>query len=97
MRLPDEPVRAGVIFLADKCSTTAELQALAQRAANAKVEQSVQGRAWRATLTDGSTTLEAGLDLQTGNIVARRVNGNEYAPGIFRINDRDLVVEILGL
>lgn len=97
MRLPDEPLRAGVIFLADKCSTTAELQALAQRAANAKVEEKMQGRAWGAKLTDGSTTLEAGLDLQTGNIIARRVNGNDYAPGIFRINNRDLVAEILGL
>ena len=97
VRLPDEPVRVGVIMLAGKCSSTAELRTLAERAAAAKVEHDVQGRAWRAKLVDGATTLEAGLDLQTGNILTRRVNGNDYSLRIFQVNERDLVAELLGL
>jgi hypothetical protein len=35
--------------------------------------------------------------LQTGNILTRRVNGNDYSLRIFQVNERDLVAELLGL
>jgi hypothetical protein len=94
---PDETVRAGVIMLAGKCGTPNDANALLARAAAIKIEHSVNANVWNAKLVDGQTTLEAGLDLQNGNVVTRRVNGKDYEPKVFTVNDKDLALEYLGL
>jgi hypothetical protein len=94
--LPDAPVRAGIILMTAKCTKPEEASAFLARVAAAKVEHAVEGRAWTAKLIDGQTTLEAGLDLQTGEILKRKINGKDHEPAAFKVNDRDLSAEFLG-
>ena len=94
--LPEQNVRAGVMMLADKVTTPDELEKFVERARNARIEQSGDNITWLTKLTDGDRVLEAGLNLQTGNIISRKVNGEEYLPVVFRVNGRDIADELLG-
>lgn len=91
----NQPVRAGVIFLAGRCATPEDLEALKRRAADVKIEQPSDPHAWKAKLTDGDTTLEADMDLDRGTILSRKVNDQDYLSPTFRVNDKDLAAEYL--
>jgi hypothetical protein len=98
-RPPNEQnIRAGVMMLAERVAGPEDLQKFMQRVNDVKIEQTggPTDQVWSAKLTDGERVLEAGLNLNTGAIVTRRVNGQEYQPVVFRVNDRDLVAEYLG-
>ena len=75
-----------------------DFAAFQKRAADvwAKMEHASDAKVWRAKLVDRDTTLEAALDLQNGAIVTRKVNGADYTPVAFKVNDRDLAGELLG-
>jgi hypothetical protein len=88
-------VRVGVMYLGARCASPDDLNALIRRAAELKIEQSDDGRTWRGKLTDGQTVLEAALDLERGNILSRKVNGEDYQFPVFKVNDRDLASEYL--
>ena len=91
----DEPIRAGVVYVAGRVGNPEEFAAFRQRIAALRIEQSTERNAWQAKLTDGGTVLEAGLDLQTGTILSRRVSGVDYIPPPCKVNDRDLAAEFL--
>ncbi|CAN5391666.1 hypothetical protein BH09PLA1_BH09PLA1_12840 [soil metagenome] len=93
---PEQNIRAGVMMLADRVAGPEDLQNFLARARNAKIEQSGDELTWRAKLTDGERVLEAGLNLKTGAILERKINGQEYQPVVFRVNDRDIAAELLG-
>ncbi|MBC8105777.1 MAG: hypothetical protein H7Z14_04235, partial [Anaerolineae bacterium] len=93
---PEQNIRAGVMMLADRVAGPDDLAKFMQRVANAKLQQSSDDTIWRATLLDGDRNLEAGINLATGAIVTRRVNGQEYQPVVFKVNDEDLADELLG-
>jgi hypothetical protein len=95
---PEQNIRAGVIMIADRVSGPEELQKFIERVNGLKLEQTggPTDAVWSAKLTDGERVLEAGLNLNTGAITARRVNGQEYTPTVFKLNDRDLAAEMLG-
>ncbi len=94
----DAPVRVGVMFLAERVKSAEEVAALLDRANKVfnGLQHATSGNVWSAKLVvDSNTTLEASLDLQSGAIT-RKVNGADFAPSVFKVNDRDLTTEILG-
>lgn len=93
---PEQNIRAGVMMMADRVASPEDLAKFTQRVANAKLQQSSDDTIWRATLLDGDRNLEVGLNLATGNIITRKVNGQEYQPVVFKVNDEDLADELLG-
>ena len=95
---PEQNIRAGVIMLADRVAGPEDLQKFVERVTALKLEQTggPTDPVWNAKLTDGERVLEAGLNLNTGTIVTRKVNGQEYMPTVFKVNDRDLAAELLG-
>jgi hypothetical protein len=96
VKLPDDQqVRVGVMYLGARCASPEALAALINRVNEVKIEQNDDGRTWRGKLTDGQTVLEAALDLERGNILSRKVNGEDYQFPVFKVNDRDLAAEYL--
>jgi hypothetical protein len=96
--LPDAPMRAGVSYMAEHVRDSNEFAAFQHRAIDAfsKMQHSSDGKVWRAKLVDEKITLEVALDIQTGAIVTRQVNGTEFTPATFKVNDRDWAGELLG-
>jgi hypothetical protein len=95
---PEQNIRAGVFMIADRVAGPEELQKFIERVNALKLEQTggPTDAVWSAKLTDGERVLEAGLNLNTGAITMRRVNGQEFTPTAFKLNDRDLAAEMLG-
>jgi hypothetical protein len=92
------PVRAGVLIVAGRCETDAEFTTLMERASSAKIESADQngGDSWAVTATVAGHTLQSELNFKTGRPASRRVDGQDFRPGVFAVNGRDLAAEILG-
>ena len=93
-KLTETHVRAGILFIAERCETPAQLAALVARARRAKIETTEDG--WRVAATIDGLRLEAARDRKTRQPSLRLVNGAAPRAAVLSVNGRDLAAEILG-
>lgn len=95
-RLEETAVRAGLVLTAGRCETDADFSAFVSRTREIQVRPRMEGSVWRVNARQGTTELEAALDLKEKRIITRRVNGKDWQTAVLNVNGRDLAAEHLG-
>jgi hypothetical protein len=89
-QLSDRHVRAGLLILAGRCDTDAQLAALIRQAAKARIDEKADADKWEVSAHVGDLLLEAGRDLKKRRPLYRRVNGRQVKVQGCRVNGTEL-------
>ena len=89
-KLDDSHVRAGLLFLVERCPDQAAFRRLLKRAAAVKIESAVDGAIWSVSARGEGPTLEVRRNLQTREVLSRRAGGKEVESRVLTVNGEDL-------
>jgi hypothetical protein len=89
-------VRAGVFLHMEHCASDADFAAFMARAQSVNIEEQNTPSEWSASVDFGGAQLSAGMNLPSGGIAFRKVNGQEVQPHTLTVNGQNLSDKILG-
>jgi len=89
----DDVARCGVLFTA--VSVENEAQAFLKELSVAEIARTMEGGLWTAKVRFRGTELSAGLDVDTGRVAFRKIDGVEQAEGAFVVNGQNWMSKCL--
>jgi hypothetical protein len=81
--------KVGFYMIAQSCPDDASFQTFTQRLEKVEIKVAPDGDLWDATLHDGSTSLEAAIDLHQKIPAIRKVDGQAMESTPLSINGKD--------
>lgn len=87
--------RCGVLFTAVSVENEEQAQAFLKELSEAGITRTLEGGLWTAKVRFRGTELSAGLDVKTGRVAFRKIDGVEQAEGAFAVNGQNWMSQCL--